>query len=117
MLLTPQAGGYFTGRPENWVPAVDHKQRGRAEAASHPIGVISEGRLDAGAAEAATVRAASPGESRPATRTEAAARHVLHDRRGVLELRVAGAELLGVRRQRHRAEHERCRSQGQSKFL
>src|ERR1700730_15749592 len=47
-LLTPQAPGYFTGGPENRTPAVDHKQRGRAKAASHPIGIVKEGRLDAG---------------------------------------------------------------------
>jgi len=117
MLLTPQARRYCTGRPENWDPAVDHKQRGRAKAASHPIGVVTEGRLDAGAAPAAAVRAARPDESRPATGTETAARHLFHDRRGILELRVAGTELLGVRRQGHRAERERRCCQSQSECL
>src|SRR5580658_6229393 len=81
------------------------------------LALLSFARLDAGAAKAAAVRAASPGESRPATRTVSATRRLLHDRRGVLELGVAGAELLGVRRQRHRAEHERRRCQSQSEFL
>jgi hypothetical protein len=113
-LLTPQAPGYFTGRPDNRALTVGHKQRGRAKAASHRIGIVTEGRLAAGPAPAAAVRAARPGESRPATRTEPATRRLLHDRRGVLKLRVAGAKLLGIRRQHGSAERERRRSQGQS---
>jgi hypothetical protein len=51
-------------------------------------------------------------------RAESATCHLLHDRRGVLELRVkAGTELLGVCRQCHRAERERRCSQRQSEFL
>src|SRR3984957_21346266 len=77
------------GRIMVQVPAVDHKQRGRAKAASHPISVVSEGRLDAGAAPAAAVGAARPDESRAATGAEAAAPPLFHDRCGVLELRMA----------------------------